>query len=63
MWAIALGKLSRTLEWKRVVSKNNWVWLDGPQQPFNWECGFYVVKFMTEYVSNMYQKNAPNIKV
>jgi hypothetical protein len=50
MWAVTQGKLLGTLEWKRIISKNSWVWLDGPQQLSNWECGFYVMKFMTKYV-------------
>ncbi len=62
-WVVTQGKLSRTLEWKQSISKNSWVWLDGPQQLFDWECGFYVMKFMTKYVDYMYQNNAPNIKV
>ncbi len=63
MWAITQGKLLGTLEWKQVVSENSWVWLDGSQQVSDWECGFYVLKFMTKYVDYMYQDNAPNIKV
>jgi hypothetical protein len=43
--------------------KKEWLWLDGPQQLFNWECGFYVMKFMTKCVDYMYQDNAPNINV
>jgi hypothetical protein len=61
MWAITQGKLLGTLGWKRTISKNSWVWLDGPQQVFDWECGFYVMKFMTKYYDYMY--NATNIKV
>jgi hypothetical protein len=54
MWAITQGKLLGTLGWKRTLSKNIWVWLDGPQQLFDYECGFYVMKFMTKYVNHMY---------
>jgi hypothetical protein len=35
MWTIAQGKLLGTFEWKRIVSKNGWVLLDGPQQLFD----------------------------
>jgi len=62
-WVVTQGKLSGTLEWKQSISKNSWVWLDGPQQLFDWECGFYVMKFMTKYVNYMYQNKALNIKV
>jgi hypothetical protein len=63
MWVVTQGKLLGTLGWKWAVSKNSWVWLDGPQQLFDWECGFYVMKFMTKYYDYMYQDNATNIKV
>jgi hypothetical protein len=62
-WVVTQGKLSRMLEWKQTISNNSWMWLDGPQQLFNWECGFYVMKFMTKYADYMYQNNALNIKV
>jgi hypothetical protein len=35
VWAISHGKLIGTHEWKRVISKSNWEWLDGPQQESN----------------------------
>jgi hypothetical protein len=44
MWVFTQGKLSGTFEWKQKVSKNSWVWLDGPKQLSDWECGFYVMK-------------------
>jgi hypothetical protein len=63
MWVVIEGKLSRTFEWKQKISKNNWEWLDGPHQLYNWECGFYVMKFMTKYYNYMYWNNAIKIKV
>jgi hypothetical protein len=35
IWVVTQGKLSKTLEWKRAISKNSWVWLDGPQELSN----------------------------
>jgi hypothetical protein len=63
MWAVIQGKLLRTLEWKQAISKNSWVWLDRPQQLLNWECGFYVMKFMSKYVDYMYPNDVVDIKV
>jgi hypothetical protein len=63
MWVATQGKLSRTLKWKQAISKNSWVWFDGPQQLFKWDCGFYIMKFMTKYVDYMYRNNIANIKV
>jgi hypothetical protein len=63
MWVVTQGKLLRTREFKQTKSKNNWVWLNGPQQLYDWECGFYVMKFTTKYVNYMYRNNAPDIKV
>jgi Ulp1 family protease len=49
IWAMTQGKLPRTNEWKQAMSKMSWTYLDGPQQVSNWECGFYVIKFMTKF--------------
>jgi hypothetical protein len=47
------GKLLMTLEYKRTSSMKSWVWLDGPHQLLDWECGFYVMKLMTKYYDGM----------
>jgi hypothetical protein len=40
MWAVTQGKLLGTLEWKQTISKNSWVWFDGPQQLLIRNVGF-----------------------
>ncbi len=63
MWVVTRGKFSITFEWKQKISKNSWVRVDGPQQLFDLECGFYVMKFMTKYYNYMYWNNVAKIKV
>jgi len=49
LWAIKQGLVSQNVVWKGATINNSWVWPNGPQQESNWECGFYVMIFITRY--------------
>ncbi len=39
------------------------MWLDGPQQQSNWECGFYVMKSIQKFYDYMVEDLESSIKV
>ncbi len=63
VWVISHGDLLGTHEWKRVIFKLSWEWFYGPQQKSDWECGFYVVKFLSKYYECMVNERATHIEV
>jgi len=63
VWAIIEGNFSGSRAWKRAISKSNWVWLDGPHQQSNWECGFYVLKFIQKFCDYMAKDMESSIEV
>jgi hypothetical protein len=63
LWVVRQGPMSQNSTWKWATTNNSWVWLNGPQQESDWECGFYVMRFKTSYCKWMFTNWSDNIQV
>ncbi len=57
VWVAMQGKLIGIEDWMQNTTKNSWHWVHGPQQESDWECGFYVIKFIIQFYDHMNMHN------
>jgi hypothetical protein len=63
LWVVEQGPMSWNTTWKWATSNNSWVWLDVPEQELNWECRFYVMRFIISYSKWKLANQSNNIQV